>query len=80
MLEQERALVAAMTFLPRQGASTRFARVSQVMPKEFCRAWEAALSCCSRLPPASPVMAAAAMLAPEPHSAMQPATSAAKVE
>ena len=43
MLVQERAFDPARTFFPKQGASTLLAIGSQVMPKEFCKAIEAAL-------------------------------------
>mmetsp|Transcript_23424 Transcript_23424/g.68426 ORF Transcript_23424/g.68426 Transcript_23424/m.68426 type:complete len:243 (-) Transcript_23424:1071-1799(-) len=79
MLAQERALLAASTFLPRHGASTRLPMGSQVMPKAFCSARDAAARACSFDPPARLTMAAAAMLEPAPHSAMHPPTSAAKV-
>lgn len=42
MLAQARALLAAMTFLPRHGASTRLAMGSQMRPSMLCSAMEAA--------------------------------------
>mmetsp|Transcript_45987 Transcript_45987/g.73972 ORF Transcript_45987/g.73972 Transcript_45987/m.73972 type:complete len:213 (+) Transcript_45987:25-663(+) len=79
MLEHDIEFVAAMTFLPRQGASTRLAMGSQVIPNEFCNASDAAPRACFVSPPAMVVIAAAAIPDPAPHSAMHPPISAAKV-
>ena len=77
MVAQARALAAAITFLPRQGTSTRFATGSQISPIMLCSASDAAVSACSREPPARVTMPAAAIAAAEPPSAWQPPTSAA---
>ncbi len=79
MLAQASALLAASTFLPRQGTSTRFATGSQIMPRMFCSARDAAATACPVLPFASVTNAAAAIPEPAPHSAWQPPVSAAKV-
>ena len=73
-------MLAASTLRPRQGTSTRLATGSQIRPSMFCRAIEAAARPCSGVPPAISTRAAAAMPEPAPHSAWQPAFSAAKVE
>ena len=52
---------------------------SQIIPKEFCKAKEAAAIDCSKLPPFISTSAAAAIPPPEPVSAIQPPTSAANV-
>ena len=80
MFAQERALLAAITFLPRQGTSTRLATGSQMRPSMLWNAMEAAATDCARVPPASVTSAAAAMQAAEPPSAWQPPTSAANVQ
>ena len=49
MLAQDRAWLAASTFLPKQGTSTRFATGSQIIPRIFCRAIEAALTVLDQL-------------------------------
>ena len=59
---QTSALLAAMTFFPRQGTSTRFATGSQISPSMFCSAIEAAATACVRVPLARVTSAAAAML------------------
>ena len=77
MLAQARALVAAITFLPRHGTSTRLATGSQIRPSMLCSAMEAAASDCSRVPSARVTRPAAAIAAADPPSAWQPPTSAA---
>ena len=52
-------LLAAIAFLPRQGASTRLAIGSQVKPNMFCSAEDAALSASDGPPPIISVRAAA---------------------
>ena len=79
MFAQETAFVAAITFLPRHGASTLFPMGSQINPSTFCKANEAAERDCAKLPLAIPTNAAAAIPEPEPHSAIHPPTSAANV-
>jgi hypothetical protein len=69
MFAQDKAFAAAMTFLPRQGASTRFAIGSQISPIMLCMAIEAAATDCASVPPASVTSAAAAMADAEPPSA-----------
>ena len=69
MLAQHSAFAAAITFLPRHGASTRLAIGSQIRPSMLWKAIEAAATAWSRVPPASVTRAAAAMLAAAPPSA-----------
>ena len=78
-MAQATALEAAITFLPRQGASTRLPIGSHIRPSEFCKAREAAPMACNSVPPFKPTKAAAAIPPAEPVSAIQPPTSAAKV-
>ncbi len=80
MFAQERALLAAITFLPRQGTSTLFATGSQIKPSIFCNAIDAADVACSAVPFIIVISAAADIPDAEPPSAWHPPTSAAKVE
>ena len=79
MFAEETAFDAAITFLPKQGASTRLPIGSHISPSEFCKASDAAAMACSSVPPFNPTKAAAAIPPAEPVSAIQPPTSAAKV-
>ena len=72
-------MAAAIAFLPRQGASTRLAIGSQIIPRLDCKAMEAAATACSRLPPARVTRPAADIPDAEPHSAWQPPISAENV-
>ena len=69
MFAQLRALLAAITFLPRQGTSTLLATGSQIIPRIFCSAMDAAFIACQVVPFANATSAAAAMPDPAPHSA-----------
>ena len=69
MLAQQTALAAAITFFPRQGASTRLAIGSQIKPIMLCMAIEAAATVSGSVPPAILTSAAAAIAAADPPSA-----------
>src|SRR5512141_651605 len=69
MFAQASALLAAITFLPRHGTSTRAATGSQTKPIMLWNAIEAAATDCVNVPPAIFTSAAAAMHAAEPPSA-----------
>ena len=69
MLAHDTALLAAMTFLPRHGISTRAATGSQMRPSMLCSAMLAAPVACVSVPPASVTRAAAAIAAALPPSA-----------
>ena len=69
MFAHDNALLAASTFLPRHGTSTRPATGSQIRPSMLCSAMDEAATDCASVPPASVTSAAAAMAAAEPPSA-----------
>ena len=69
MFAQASALVAAITFLPRQGTSTLFATGSQIIPSVFWSAIDAASTACLVVPSAKVTSAAAAIPDAAPHSA-----------